>query len=122
MTQRYHEHRHSIECRINAEDPADNFRPSPGIVTSYRWAGPACASTVSFPGLHLFRRHDSPIGKLITWGRHAQKRQQDAGGARRDAHRGVTTTIPFHKKLLRPALVEGRMYTRYIEAFAPVAA
>jgi acetyl-CoA carboxylase biotin carboxylase subunit len=110
---------HSIECRINAEDPAKNFRPSPGTVTAYLCPGGPGVRVDSqlFHGYTIPPYYDSLIGKVITWGAtrtEAISRMQRALGEMRIE--GVTTTIPFHKKLLRdPAFVGGRMYTRYIE-------
>ena len=120
ITQRDIESRgHSIECRINAEDPADNFRPSPGTVTGYRCPGGPGVRVDSqlFQGYTVPPYYDSLIGKLITWGAtrdEAVHRMQRALGEMRIE--GVTTTIPFHRKLLRdPAFVGAGMYTRYIE-------
>ena len=110
---------HSLECRINAEDPADNFRPSPGIVTGYRAPGGPGVRVDSqiYQGYTIPPYYDSLIGKLITWGAtrdEAVHRMQRALGEMRIE--GVTTTISFHRKLLRdPAFVSARMYTRYIE-------
>ena len=119
---------HSIECRINAEDPAKNFRPSPGTVTGYLCPGGPGVRVDSqlFHGYTIPPYYDSLIGKLITWGAtraEAITRMQRALGEMRIE--GVTTTIPFHKKLLRdPAFVGGRMYTCYVEQefLAPIAA
>jgi acetyl-CoA carboxylase biotin carboxylase subunit len=110
---------HSIECRINAEDPSDNFRPSPGIVTGYRAPGGPGVRVDShiYQGYAIPPYYDSLIGKLITWGAtrdEAVNRMQRALGEMRIE--GVTTTIPFHRRLLRePAFVSARMDTRYIE-------
>src|SRR4030095_15936115 len=109
---------HSIECRINAEDSADNFRPSPGTVTGYRCPGGPGIRVDSqlYHGYTIPPYYDSLIGKLITWGAtrdEAVHRMQRALGEMRIE--GVTTTIPFHRKLLRdPTFVGARMYTRYI--------
>jgi acetyl-CoA carboxylase, biotin carboxylase subunit len=120
ITQRDIESRgHSIECRINAEDPADNFRPSPGTVTGYRCPGGPGVRVDSqlFQGYTVPPYYDSLIGKLITWGAtrdEAVHRMQRALGEMRIE--GVTTTIPFHRRLLRdPAFTGASMYTRYIE-------
>ena len=119
---------HSIECRINAEDPANSFHPSPGTVTAYHCPGGPGVRVDSqlFQGYTIPPYYDSLIGKLITWGAtrdEAIRRMQRALGEMRVE--GVKTTIPFHQKLLRDrAFIEGRTYTRYIEEefLAPVAA
>ena len=110
---------HSLECRINAEDPAANFRPSPGMVTGYRCPGGPAVRVDSqlFQGYTIPPYYDSLIAKLVTWGatrEEAIRRMQRALGEMRIE--GVTTTIPFHQRLLRDrAFVDGRMHTRYIE-------
>ena len=110
---------HAIECRINAEDPADNFRPSPGTVIAYQCPGGPGVRVDSqlFQGYTIPPYYDSLIGKLITWGGtrdEAIRRMQRALAEMRID--GVTTTIPFHQKLMRdPAFVSGGMHTRYIE-------
>jgi acetyl-CoA carboxylase, biotin carboxylase subunit len=110
---------HSIECRINAEDPSDNFRPSPGTITGYRCPGGPGVRVDSqlYHGYTVPPYYDSLIGKLITWGAtrdEAVHRMQRALGEMRIE--GVTTTIPFHRKLLRDrAFASAGMYTRYIE-------
>jgi acetyl-CoA carboxylase biotin carboxylase subunit len=119
---------HSIECRINAEDPADNFRPSPGTVSAYRCPGGPGVRVDSqlYPGCTIPPYYDSLIGKLIAWGAtrdEAVRRMRRALGEMRIE--GVTTTISFHTKFLRdPAFLGARMYTRYIENefLAPVGA
>jgi acetyl-CoA carboxylase biotin carboxylase subunit len=119
---------HSIECRINAEDPANNFNPSPGTVTAYHCPGGPGVRVDSqlFHGYTIPPYYDSLIGKLITWGatrEEAIRRMQRALGEMRVE--GVKTTIPFHQRLLRDrTFIEGRTYTRYIEEefLAPVAA
>jgi len=120
MTQRdVASHGHAIECRINAEDPAHNFRPSPGTVTGYHCPGGPGVRVDSqlFHGYTVPPYYDSLIGKLITWGGtrdEAIRRMERALAEMRID--GVTTTIPFHRKLMRdPAFVSGRMHTRYIE-------
>ena len=110
---------HAIECRINAEDSSQNFRPSPGTVTEYHCPGGPGVRVDSqlFHGYTIPPYYDSLIGKLITWGGtrdEAIRRMERALAEMRID--GVTTTIPFHRKLMRdPAFVGGRMHTRYIE-------
>jgi acetyl-CoA carboxylase biotin carboxylase subunit len=119
---------HSIECRINAEDPANNFNPSPGTITAYQCPGGPGVRVDSqlFQAYTVPPYYDSLIGKLITWGatrEDAIRRMQRALGEMKVD--GVKTTIPFHQKLLRDrTFIEGRIHTRYIEEefLAPVAA
>jgi len=119
---------HSIECRINAEDPANTFNPSPGTVTAYHGPGGPGVRVDSqlFQAYTVPPYYDSLIGKLITWGatrEDAIRRMQRALGEM--LVEGVKTTIPFHQKLLRDrTFIEGGIHTRYIEEefLAPVAA
>jgi acetyl-CoA carboxylase, biotin carboxylase subunit len=110
---------HSIECRINAEDPEDSFRPSPGTVTTWHCPGGPGVRVDSrlFTGYTVPPYYDSLIGKVITWGHdrcEAIERMQRALGEMRIE--GIKTTTAFHQKLLRdPLFRQGGMYTRYVE-------
>jgi len=110
---------HAIECRINAEDPDHDFRPSPGTISGLMIpGGPGVrVDTHVFHGYTIPPFYDSLIAKLICWGadRHeAIARMQRALGEM--AVDGVRTTIPFHRQLLDdPVFREGRMTTRYVE-------
>ena len=113
---------HSIECRINAEDPYNDFRPSPGVI-----------STLHFPGGHGIRldthvysgyvippHYDSMIAKLITT---AQTREGAISKMKRALEEfiieGVKTTIPFHLKLMsHPDYVKGNYTTKFMEDFS----
>jgi acetyl-CoA/propionyl-CoA carboxylase biotin carboxyl carrier protein len=113
---------HAIEVRVNAEDPAQNFRPAPGTLTGYREpagfgvrvdAAAAAGGTIS-------PDYDSMIAKLIVW---AATRDQARAKLRRaidDYHiSGVTTTLPFLRALNdAPAVVDGSYGTATLEAFA----
>tara|TARA_A100001011_G_scaffold162951_2_gene171505 strand:+ start:2480 stop:3820 length:1341 start_codon:yes stop_codon:yes gene_type:complete len=112
---------HSIECRINAEDPYNGFRPSPGII-----------NTINFPGGHGIRldthvysgyvippHYDSMIAKLITT---AQTREEAINKMKRALEEfiieGVKTTIPFHLKLMSdPNYIAGNYTTKFMETF-----
>jgi acetyl-CoA carboxylase biotin carboxylase subunit len=112
---------HSIECRINAEDPYNDFRPSPGKI-----------STLHFPGGHGVRldthvyggyiippHYDSMIAKLITT---AQTREEAINKMRRALDEfvieGIKTTIPFHRKLMdHPDYISGNYTTKFMESF-----
>ena len=113
---------HSIECRINAEDPFNDFRPSPGKI-----------STLHFPGGHGVRmdthvyggyiippHYDSMIAKLITT---AQTREEAINKMRRALDEfvieGIKTTIPFHRKLMdHPDYISGNYTTKFMETFS----
>jgi len=102
---------HAIECRINAEDPASGFLPTPGVITRYREpAGPGIrVDSGVVEGSEVIGLYDPLIAKLIVWDR-------DRETARRRMLRaldeyvieGVSTLISFHKALLtHPCFIEG---------------
>lgn len=110
---------HSIECRINAEDPDNNFMPSPGKVTKYSPAGGPGVRIDShlYEGYSIPPYYDSLIAKLIV---HAEtregaiKRMQRALGE--FVIEGIKTTIPFHLKVLsNPDFQKGEYSTKFIE-------
>jgi len=95
---------HAIECRIKAEDPRHNFRPSPGKITGWLPPGGPGVRVDShvYTGYDIPPFYDSLIGKLIVWGRDreaALKRMERA--LNECAVTGITTTIDFHLKLLK---------------------
>jgi len=95
---------HSIECRINAEDPDNNFAPSPGTITSlYTPGGPGVRIDKHvYTGYVIPPYYDSMIAKLITHGRNraeAVSRMQRA--LEEFVVEGVKTTIPIHRKILK---------------------
>ncbi len=110
---------HAIECRINAEDPAKRFLPSPGVITRYAEpTGQGVRVDSGFgEGDEISRAYDSLISKLIVWGatrEDARLRMLDA----LDAYviEGVKTTIPAHRLLLRdPGFTDGSYSTRTVE-------
>ncbi|KFF42076.1 MAG: biotin carboxylase [Candidatus Atelocyanobacterium thalassa isolate SIO64986] len=110
---------HSIECRINAEDPNFNFRPHPGKVSGYLPPGGPGVRMDShiYTDYEIPPYYDSLIGKLIVWGPDrstAIKRMKRA--LKECAITGVPTTIDFHKKVIEvPAFLEGETYTNFIE-------
>jgi acetyl-CoA carboxylase biotin carboxylase subunit len=111
--------RHSIECRINAEDPYHDFRPSPGMI-----------KTVNFPGGHGIRvdshiyqgyiippYYDSLLAKLISF---APTRLEAIAKMRRALDEfiieGVHTTIPFHRVMMdNPDFISGDFDTKYLD-------
>ena len=110
---------HAIECRINAEDPAKKFFPSPGFISSYREpGGPGVRVDSGFiGGSEIPRSYDSLIAKLITYGEDrdaARRRMLRALGEYEIA--GVKTTIPFHDLVLRDSrFVAGEYSTTFVE-------
>ncbi len=110
---------HSIECRINAEDPNLNFRPHPGKISGYLPPGGPGVRMDShiYTDYEVPPYYDSLIGKLIVWGPDrltAIRRMKRA--LKECAITGVPTTIDFHKKVIEvPAFLAGETYTNFIE-------
>ncbi len=110
---------HAIECRINAEDPNHQFRPSPGRINAYLPpGGPGVRmDSHAYPDYNIPPYYDSLIAKLIVWGPNraaAIRRMQRALGE--CAITGIPTTIPFHQKILKQeAFLKGEVYTDFIE-------
>jgi len=110
---------HAIECRINAEDPKYNFRPSPGRISAYLPPGGPGVRMDShvYTDYEISPYYDSLIGKLIVWGENrdlAIRRMKRA--LRQCAITGVPTTIEFHQRILEtPAFLKGEIYTNFIE-------
>jgi acetyl-CoA carboxylase, biotin carboxylase subunit len=110
---------HAIECRINAEDPSHDFRPSPGLITTWHMPsgyGVRVDSHV-YQGYTIPSHYDSMIGKLIV---HGKDRSEALARARQALEEfvieGVHTTIPFHRKVMEhPAFIEGDVDTHFIE-------
>ena len=110
---------HAIECRINAEDPRHNFRPTPGRITGWLPPGGPGVRVDShvYTGYEITPFYDSLIGKLIVWGvdrDHAIKRLHRA--LSECAVTGIPTTIDFHLALLdRPEFQRGEVWTKFVE-------
>ncbi len=112
---------HSIECRINAEDPYRDFRPSPGRITNLHAPGGhgVRIDTHVYSGYVIPPNYDSMIAKLITT---AQTREEAISKMRRALDEfvieGVKTTIPFHRQLMEdPDYVAGNYTTKFMESF-----
>ncbi len=110
---------HAIECRINAEDPYNNFMPSTGRIThSLLPTGPGVrVDTGIYPGFEITPFYDPMIAKLIVWG---ETRAQAILRMRRalEEYRvvGVRTNIPFHQMLMDSHRFMGGQYdTRFVE-------
>ena len=112
---------HSIECRINAEDPDDDFRPSPGQIQAYFAPGGAHVRLDShvYAGYEIPPHYDSMIAKLVVWG---ETREQALNRMRvaLDEYviEGVKTTIPLQRRILRnPKFIEGEFNTSFLEKY-----
>jgi acetyl-CoA carboxylase biotin carboxylase subunit len=117
----YYPKMHSIECRINAEDPHNNFRPAPGKITTFHSPGGhgVRIDTHVYAGYMIPPNYDSMIAKLITT---AQTREEAINKMRRALDEfvieGVKTTIPFHRQLMsHPDYVAGNYTTKFMEDF-----
>jgi acetyl-CoA carboxylase biotin carboxylase subunit len=110
---------HAIECRINAEDPSHNFRPSPGKITGWLPPGGPGVRVDShvYTGYEIPPFYDSLIGKLIVWGKDRDTAIKRMNRALNEcAVTGIPTTINFHLTLLNKAkFKEGKIHTKYVE-------
>jgi len=111
---------HAIECRVNAEDHAHGFRPSPGTITYfYKPGGPGLRmDSHAYAGYTVPPYYDSMIGKLIAYGKdrpEALRRMEIA--LEEMIIEGIKTTIPFHQLALRdPRFQAGDLDTHFVEA------
>ena len=112
---------HAIQCRINAEDPSANFRPSPGKITSYHAPGGhgIRIDTHVYAGYEISPYYDSMISKLIGV---AQTREEAIKKMKRALGEyiieGIKTTIPFHQKLMEDEnFVKGEFTTSFMDTF-----
>jgi len=110
---------HAIECRINAEDPSHNFRPSPGRITGWLPPGGPGVRVDShvYTGYEIPPFYDSLIGKLIVWGKDRNTAIKRMNRALNEcAVTGIPTTINFHLSLLdKNKFKEGKIHTKYVE-------
>jgi acetyl-CoA carboxylase biotin carboxylase subunit len=112
---------HAIECRINAEDPFNDFRPCPGKITTFHAPGGhgVRIDTHVYDGYMIPPYYDSMIAKLITT---AQTREEAINKMKRALQEfiieGVKTTIPFHQQLMEnPDYLAGNYTTKFMEDF-----
>jgi acetyl-CoA carboxylase biotin carboxylase subunit len=110
---------HAIECRITAEDASADFRPQTGVVEQYLPPGGPGVRVDShlFAGYEIPPHYDSLLAKLIVW---AETREMAIARMQRALDEfvieGVTTTIPFHQRLLKhEGFLRGDTYTRFIQ-------
>jgi acetyl-CoA carboxylase biotin carboxylase subunit len=112
---------HAIECRINAEDPDNNFAPAAGKLDTYMPPGGPWTRVDShcYPGWTIAPFYDSLIAKLIVWAPDREKaidRMQRALSEFEISGRGVKTTIPFHQRVLdHPQFRSGDVTTDFVE-------
>jgi acetyl-CoA carboxylase biotin carboxylase subunit len=112
---------HAIECRINAEDPYNDFRPSPGKITTFHAPGGhgVRLDTHCYAGYVIPPNYDSMIAKLITT---ARTREEAITKMKRALEEfvieGIKTTIPFHLQLMENEdFVAGNYTTKFMETF-----
>lgn len=112
---------HAIECRINAEDPLNDFAPNPGKITGYRSPGGLGVRVDSgvYMNYTIPSHYDSMISKLIVWGRN---REETISRMRRALSEyiilGVKTTIPFDQAMMAsPHFHEGKLHTHFVDQY-----
>jgi acetyl-CoA carboxylase biotin carboxylase subunit len=112
---------HAIECRINAEDPANNFRPNPGKITDFHMPGGfgVRVDTHSYTGYHVPPYYDSLIAKLIVF---AQTREGAIAKMKSALDEftieGIKTTIPFQLQVMQDErFASGNFDTSFLETF-----
>ena len=117
----YYPTMHAIECRINAEDVFNNFRPSPGKIHSFHSpkGHGVRVDTAVYAGYSIPPYYDSMIAKLIC---RAQTREECIKKMERALDEfiieGIKTTVPFHQKLMRdPDFRSGDFHTGFLESF-----
>ena len=112
---------HSIECRVNAEDPSNNFMPSPSKITNFHMPGGKGVRVDShvYTGYVIPTYYDSMIGKIIV---HAKNRERAINRMQRALEEtiieGPKTTIPYHQKIMENAdFISGKFDTGFLENF-----
>jgi len=112
---------HAIECRINAEDPGNNFMPSPTLITAFHVPGGVGirVDTHAYAGYEIPQYYDSLLAKMIAWGR---TREEAIGRMKRGIEEcvieGPKTTLPFHFQVLRDEnFSKGDYDTSFLENF-----
>jgi len=109
---------HAIECRINAEDPFDDFKPCPGRIEMYYAPGGRGVRVDShaYAGYAIPAHYDSMIGKLITWGKDRRDAMDKMSRALSEYMiTGIKTTIPFEQAILQdPNFRRGVYSTTFI--------
>ena len=110
---------HAIECRINAEDPYNDYRPSPGKIDGFHVPGGQGirVDTHIYQGYVIPPYYDSLLAKLITSGNTRQEAiDKMKVGLEEFVIEGIKTTIPFHQKMMNnPDFINGKIDTKYLE-------
>lgn len=119
--QDYEPHGHAIECRINAEDPYNDFRPSPGKITVLHQPGGhgIRVDSHAYAGYVIPPYYDSMIGKIIAVARTREEAINTMSRALSEyVIEGIKTTIPFHQQIMRnEAFLSGNFNTKFLESF-----
>ncbi len=112
---------HAIECRINAEDPNHDFRPSPGKINAVHFPGGLGIRVDShiYQGYHIPPYYDSLIAKLIVYAKTRDEAIDRMYCALDEFHvDGIHTTIPFQKKVMKNEKFRSGIFdTKFIESF-----
>jgi acetyl-CoA carboxylase biotin carboxylase subunit len=110
---------HSIECRINAEDPDNDFSPFPGEIKSLHFPAGFGVRVDShlYAGYTVPQYYDSLLAKLIVWG---EDRKEAISRMKRSLDEtvieGIKTTIPFHLKVMKhPRFIAGNVHTQFLK-------
>lgn len=115
----YKPHGHVIECRINAEDPENDFRPSPGEITGFHLPGGfgVRVDTHCYSGYRIPPYYDSLIAKLVVFALSRDEAIEKMAGALEEfTIEGVHTTIPFHRRVMQNEIFRSGNYdTSFIE-------
>lgn len=114
-------HGHAMECRINAEDPYNNFRPSPGKITGFHMPGGfgVRVDTHSYAGYHVPQYYDSLIAKLVVYALTREGAINKMSSALEEfTVEGIKTTIPFHRAVMKDERFRtGKFDTGFLETF-----
>lgn len=114
-------HGHAMECRINAEDPYNNFRPSPGKITGFHMPGGfgVRVDTHSYAGYHVPQYYDSLIAKLVVYALTREGAINKMSSALEEfTVEGIKTTIPFHRAVMKDERFRtGKFDTSFLETF-----
>ncbi len=112
---------HAIECRIYAEDPFNNFMPSPGKIQVLRDPGGPGIRVESgiYEGCEVTIYYDPLVAKLIAWGRdRAEAIRRMRRALEEYTILGVKTSIPFHRRMLDdPQFLSGQVHTQFVEGW-----
>lgn len=116
-----HRNGHAIECRINAEDPDNNFNPVPGKISQLMVPGGPGIRIDSgvYPGYSIPPFYDSMVAKLIVWGTDRREAVERMKRALDEFHiEGIKTTIPFHKQVMvNKSFLQGKYTTAFVNKF-----